>query len=176
MSFLVFQQGFQKPGQGNYSNYDETQKNEMTPLQVQGISLKVELDNRYGTIIPKEKRNKWVNEMMQIDDFRYMNTKFVAAALVIIDQELEYINIAEMPETLKNVVFPNKQIIDKYTDNLVDKSRRKDKDFTESLVKKILFSYIWKIYHSREESIEPGMEEYTEANTEIKIPDVTGNV
>jgi hypothetical protein len=175
MSFLVFQQGFQKSGQGTYSNYEESQKNEMTPLQVQGISLRSELDNRYGTVINKEKRIKWANEMMQIEAFRYMNVKFVAAALVIIDQELEYISITEMPEVLKTVVFPNKQVIDKYIDNLVDKSRRKDKDFTETLVKKVLFSYIWKIYHSREDETE-AISEYQDAPVEIKIPDVKGNV
>lgn len=175
MSFLVFQQGFQKPGQATYSSYEESHKNEMTPLQVQAISLRSELDNRYGSIISKEKRIKWSNEMMQIESFRYMNVKFVAAALVIIDQELEYINITEMPETLKTIVFPNKQVIDKYIDNLVDKSRRKDKDFTETLVKKVLFSYIWKIYHSREDGT-AGINEYEDAQVEIKIPDVTGNV
>jgi len=175
MSFLVFQQGFQKPGAGTSSSYDETQKNEMTPLQVQSISLRSELDNRYGSVVPKEKRIKWANEMMQIDAFRYMNVKFVAAALVIIDQELEYINITEMPGALKTIIFPNKQVIDKYIDNLVDKSRRKDKDFTETLVKKVLFGYIWKIYHSREDPIE-GSNEYEDTSVEIKIPDVTGNV
>jgi len=176
MSYLDFQAGFEKYGEGKYGSYDITQKNEMTPMQVQSISLRAELDNKYGNIIQKEKRIKWTNEMMQIDAFRYMNTKFVAASLVIIDQDLEYIDLPEVPETLKTLVFPNTQIMNKYIDNLVDKSRRKDKDFTESLVKKILFNYIYKIYQSRESPFEKYEEEYQEIPTELIVPDVIGNV
>jgi hypothetical protein len=176
MSFLVFQAGYEKYGEGKYGGYSETQKNEITPMQVQGIALRAELDNKYGNMIQKEKRIKFVNEMMQIDAFRYMNPKFVAASLIIIDQDLEYIDLPEVPETLKTLIFPNKQIMDKYIENLVDKSRRKDKDFTEALIKKILFNYIYKIYQSRESPAEFFTEGYEEIPEEIKIPDIEGNV
>lgn len=151
---LNFNLGFQKAGQSNYGLYEGTARSEMTPVQVQGFILRSYISNVYGEkVSSSQKIYQWSDEMTQMEGFRYMNTKFVAAALIILDQYLQDVSLEDYEnffKILKTVIFNDEKIMNEYLDNLIDKTTRKEGAAAlEALTKRILFNYIYKISQFR---------------------------
>lgn len=176
---LNFNLGFQKAGQSNYGLYDGGTRSEMTPIQVQGFILRSYISSTYGDIVSSsQKIFQWSEEMTQIESFRYMNTKFVAAALIIIDQYLQDVDFEDYEnyfKILKTGIFSNEKIMNKYLDNLIDKFSKKEN--TENLAKIILFNYIYKISQFRyNNKPKIGKDEYKQRTPEPEYPNVAKNV
>lgn len=177
---LNFNLGFQKAGQSNYGLYDGSARSEMTPIQVQGFILRSYISNTYGEkVTSSQKIYQWSDEMTQMETFRYMNTKFVAAALIIIDQYLQDVSLADYENFLKiikTVIFNDETIMNEYLDNLIDKSLKKDSlQVQEALTKRILFNYIYKISQFRyNESVSKTSNDdrYKNLEAEISYPNV----
>jgi hypothetical protein len=91
--------------------------------------------------------------MTQMEGFRYMNTKFVAAALIILDQYLQNVSLEDYEnffKILKTVIFNDEKIMNEFLDNLIDKNTKKEGvTALEALTKRILFNYIYKISQFR---------------------------
>jgi hypothetical protein len=177
MSNFVFEEGFRKGGAGGkYGFGDEFNRMEMTPNQIQGFALQNAMERNYYSFIDnKEKRKTLVKEMEELESFRFMNVNFVAASLVIIDQFLEGVELSEFPQRLKNFIFNDKEIMDNFLPNLLDKDRL-EKPSKISLAKKILFSYIFKILSYRsnpEANREKEFDELVEREPEIFQPSVS---
>jgi hypothetical protein len=178
---LNFNLGFQKAGQSNYGLYDGAARSEMTPIQVQGFILRSYISNVYGEkISSSQKIFQWSDEMTQMDSFRYMNTKFVAASLIIIDQYLQDVSLEDYEnffKVLKTVIFNDDKIMNIYLDNLIDKTVKKENaSYIEGLTKRILFNYIYKISqfrYSNKTGIAPS--EYKQKD-EISYPHVSGKM
>jgi hypothetical protein len=107
-----------------------------------------------------------------------MNTKFVAAALIIIDQYLQDVDFEDFEnyfKVLKTGIFSNEKIMNKFLDNLIDKFSKKEN--TENLAKIILFNYIYKIAQFRVNSKpEIGKDEYKQKAPELEYPNIAKNV
>ena len=151
---LNFNLGFQKAGQSNYGLYDGGARSEMTPVQVQGFILRSYISNVYGEkVTSSQKIYQWSDEMTQMEGFRYMNTKFVGTALIILDQYLQDVSLEDYEnffKILKTVIFNDEKIMNEYLDNLIDKTTRKEGAAAlEALTKRILFNYIYKISQFR---------------------------
>jgi hypothetical protein len=174
---LNFNLGFQKAGQSNYGLYDGAARSEMTPIQIQGFILRSYISNIYGEkVSSSQKIYQWSEEMTQMEAFRYMNTKFVAAALIILDQYFQDINFEDYEnffKILKTVIFNDEKIMNEYLDNLIDKSSRKEGIAAiEALTKRILFNYIYKISQFRYSHTNSGsLNEYQE-KVEISYPHI----
>jgi hypothetical protein len=176
---LNFNLGFQKAGQSNYGLYDGSARGDMTPIQIQGFILRSYISSTYGDIVTSsQKIFQWSEEMTQMETFRYMNTKFVAAALIIIDQYLQDVDFEDFEnyfKVLKTGIFSNEKIMNKFLDNLIDKFSKKEN--TENLAKIILFNYIYKIAQFRVNSKpEIGKDEYKQKAPELEYPNIAKNV
>jgi transcription termination factor NusB len=178
---LNFNLGFQKAGQSNYGLYDGAARSIMTPIQVQGFILRSYIANVYGEkVTSSQKIYQWSEEMIQMEAFRYMNTKFVAAALIIIDQYLQDVSLEDYEnffKVLKTVIFNDDKIMNVYLDNLIDKTLKKESlSYIEGFTKRILFNYIYKISQFRlNNKPSSGPSEYKQKD-EISYPNVPGKM
>jgi hypothetical protein len=164
MTELVFEEGFRKAGVGGrYGEGAEFNRGEMTPNQVQAYNLQNVFERNYLDYVQsKDKRREFMNEMEQIDSFRYMNVEYVAVALIIIDQYLREIEPENIAEFLKIYIFNDDDIMNVFLPNLIIKENL-EKPSRISLCKKILFSYIFKIIMNR---VNPGNNKQTFDNKE----------
>jgi transcription termination factor NusB len=178
---LNFNLGFQKAGQSNYGLYDGSARSEMTPIQVQGFILRSYIANVYGEkVSSSQKIYQWSVEMTEMEAFRYMNTKFVAAALIIIDQYLQDVSLEDYEnffKVLKTVIFNDDKIMNVYLDNLIDKTLKKEgSSYIEAFTKRILFNYIYKISQFRlNNKTGSGPSEYKQKE-EITYPHISNNM
>ena len=164
MTELVFEEGFRKAGVGGrYGDGTEFNRAEMTPNQVQAYILQSVFERNYLDYVQsKEKRREFMNEMEQIESFRYMNVEYVAVALIIIDQYLRDVEPEDIPSSLKDYIFNDNDIMNNFLPNLIIKENL-EKPSRISLCKKILFSYIFKIISNR---VNPGNNRETFDNKE----------
>ena len=123
MSELVFEEGFRKAGVGGrYGDGIEFNRAQMTPNQIQAYILQTVFERNYLDFVPtKDKRREFMNEMEQIENFRYMNTEYVAVALILIDQYLRDLEPENIPYTLKNYIFNADSIMNTFLPNLIIK-------------------------------------------------------
>ncbi len=174
---ISFEKGFTKPGEGRYGGgFEMLPKNEMTPIEAQQIGLKIYLSKMFDrTTLPTDKIYRWTQELVQMNSFVTMNIEFLSSALMILDSiesEPSY-TYPELTDYLKEV-FQNSSFLKPYIQNLGEKTRRKDKKTTDLLIKKLLFSYIFKIasfrYYLRESIEQP--KTYVERAPEIEFPSI----
>jgi len=173
---FVFDVGFQKAGQSNYSAFNLPSKNELTPTQIHSFALKTYMENTYGSMVKSPIIRQWAEEMTQIEFFRYMSIPFTAVSLIILDQYLVDLDIADLAKVLKTVIFNDDKIMAPFLENLIEKSRRKEKEYVEFLAKKILFNYIYKIFVSRSSAKASYDREYVDREDEVNLPKTTGIV
>lgn len=148
MSTLDFSQGFTKSGQlisqyGGFDNTYETSK----PVKL-ADNLVVYIANKYSKV-SKLVREKWRDEMLNMEGFEYMNVDFLAAALDL--YENNYTEGEDIAPVFANV-FKSDNKMDKYYDLLIfNKKKLSEEEFFEKkiLTKQILYSYIVKIYYYR---------------------------
>jgi hypothetical protein len=152
MSDLDFSQGFNKSGKlvsqygGFEPSYDINKK-----LNVkQADDLINEFANKYSKV-SKLLREKWREEMLNMEGFEYMNVRFLAAALHL--YENYYSEDEEISVIFRNV-FKREDKMNFYYDLLIDRSNKKklsDEEFLEKkiLTKQYLYTYIVKIYFYR---------------------------
>lgn len=177
---LNFQQGFEKGGQSMYSSYETVNRNELSPLQMQGIALKSYISNVYGNFVSSPGIiNKWVDMMIKIEGFRYMNHRFTGASLILIDQYLKYVKQEDFVDVLRTI-FRDDEIMKPFLENLIERGHQREG--IVYLTKKILFNYIFKIYFFKfsssgsltESSVEDSRLE--EDSSDINFPSITGSV
>jgi hypothetical protein len=152
MSDLDFSQGFNKGGQlvNQYGGFEPAYKiNEKVKI-LQANELINEIANKYSKI-SKLLREKWRDEMLNMEGFEYMNVKFLAAALHL--YENYYSDDEEIFVVFRNV-FKREDKMEFYYDLLIDRSNKKkltEEEYMEKkiLTKQYLYTYIIKIYYFR---------------------------
>lgn len=152
MSQLDFSQSFTKTGQlvSQYGGFEPTYDINKKIKTQQADNLVIYISNRYSKV-SKVVRDKWRNEMLNMDGFEYMNIPFLAAALHI------YENYYSEDEDISNVVkniYKRDEKMEFYYDLLIEKNKKKsDEEYTEKLIvtKQFLYTYIIKIHYYRTE-------------------------
>ena len=160
MSELDFSQGFSKSGQlisqygGLEPIYDINKKVKIG----QADNLVNTLANKYSKI-NKLLRDKWRNEMLNMEGFEYMNVDFLAAALDLYENNYEENNYEDEEEltvfisAFKNF-FKSDNKMDKYYDLLIlNKKKLSDDEYLEKkiMTKQFLFTYLIKLFYFRKE-------------------------
>jgi len=154
MSDIDFSQGFTKSGQlvSQYGGFETSYGiNDKTNIK-QANDLVNEFANKYSKV-SKVLRDKWRNEMFNMEGFEYMNIPFLAAALHL--YENYYSDDEEISVIFKNV-FKREDKMEFYYDLLIDRSNKKkltEEDYIEKKIvtKQLLYTYIIKVYYYRKE-------------------------
>jgi hypothetical protein len=154
MSDLDFSQGFTKSGQlisqyGGFEPSYEINKNEKLK---QANNLFKYFADKYSKV-SKILREKWRDEMFNMEGFEYMNIEFLAAALHL--YENYYSEDEEISVVFRNV-FKREDKMEFYYDLLIDRSNKKkitEDEYTEKKIvtKQLLYTYIIKVYYYRKE-------------------------
>jgi hypothetical protein len=152
MSNLDFSQGFTKSGQlvSQYGGFEPTydgNKNKRIKID-QADKLITYIANKYSKV-SKLVREKWRDEMLNMDGFEYMNVDFLAAALDL--YENNYSEDEEIEPVFANV-FKSDYKMDRYYDLLIiNKKKLSEEEYLEKkiLTKQILYSYIIKLHYYR---------------------------
>lgn len=153
MSELDFSQGFTKSGQlvSQYGGFEPTYDSNKKIKIIQADNLVNTLANRYSKI-NKLLRDKWRNEMLNMEGFEYMNVDFLAAVLDL--YENNYTEGEDIEPVFANV-FKSDYKMDKYYDLLIfNKKKLSEEEYFEKkiLTKQILYSYIIKVHYYRKEN------------------------
>jgi hypothetical protein len=152
MSELDFSQGFSKSGQlvqqygGAENRYNTTNRVKFQ----QSENLFKYVSNKYSRI-SKVVREKWRDEMFNMEGFEYMNVNFLAAALDL--YENYYTEDEEINVIFRNI-FKRNEVMEKYYDLLIEKVKKKSGEEYEEkklMTKQFLYTYIIKIYKFREQ-------------------------
>ncbi len=152
MSELDFSQGFSKSGQlvqqyGGFENrYDTTNRVKFQ----QAENLFKYVSNKYSKI-SKTVREKWRDEMFNMEGFEYMNVNFLAAALDL--YENYYTEDEDITSVFRNI-FKREETMEKYYDLLIEKIKKKNiEEYEEKkiMVKQFLYTYIIKVYKFRQQ-------------------------
>ncbi len=155
MSEFDFSQDFNKAGVSFYGpSYDEI-GDENKPAQIQGKILYNELKNKFGNKISSEKINKWKIEMMDMESFEFMNCRYVAVALVLLDNYYDSLASLDSFFNIFKQLFRNETVMEPYYEIMIEKGRKKsisekDMEIQKVYAKQFLFSYIYKIVNYRE--------------------------
>jgi hypothetical protein len=155
MSEFDFSQDFNKAGISFYGPSYEEIGEENKPSLIQGKILIDELKNKFGNRISSEKINKWKIEMMDMDSFEFMNCRYVAIALVLLDGFYDNLSSLDSFFDVFKQLFRNETVMEPYYEIMIEKSRKKNMNEKELEIQKIyskqfLFSYIYKIVNYRE--------------------------
>jgi len=143
---IVYEQGYEKPGTSRFSNnlFAINLSEASGPVQIQVKRLISEFgkysDLSFGV------RSRLENEMLKINDIRYMNMQYLAAALDI----LEKMNIRgeEFDDYMIKVLNDDK-LFNIYYKNLFDPKKENVIPNYKTKMKKVLFTYCFKIYNIR---------------------------
>jgi hypothetical protein len=154
MSEFDFSQDFNKAGVSFYGPSYEEIGEENKPAQIQGKVLENELRNKFGNKISIEKIRKWKSEMMDMESFEFMNCKYVAVALVLLDNYYDSLVSLDSFFSVFRQLFRNETAMEPYYEIMIEKSRKKnmtekDIEYQKVNVKQFLFSYIYKIVNYR---------------------------
>ena len=154
MSELDFSQGFSKSGQliNQYGGFEPSYDINSSGKIKQANMLAAEVANKYSKI-SKVLRDKWRDEMFNMEGFEYMNIPFLAAALNL--YENYYSEDEELSTVFKNV-FKREDKMEFYYDLLIDRSTKKkltEEEYTEKKIvtKQLLYTYIIKVHYYRTE-------------------------
>jgi hypothetical protein len=175
MSEFDFSQDFNRKGEAvNYYGPGYEIGVENKPSQIQGSELVNELKSKFGSKISNEKIYKWKAEMVDMESFEFMNCKFVAVALILLDNYAFELNSDSFFNVFKQI-FKNETIMEPYYEILIEKLRRKNIDEKDMEIQKVytkqfLFSYIYKIINYREKYNISG-KVYQETRKVSKEPD-----
>jgi len=155
MSEFDFSQDFNKLGAGFYGPSYEEIGEENKPVQIQGKVLENELRNKFGNKISVEKIRKWKTEMMDMNSFEFMNCRYVAVALMLLDNYYDNLSSLDSFFNVFRQLFRNETAMEPYYEIMIEKSRKKNIGEKEMEIQKIyakqfLFSYIYKIVNYRE--------------------------
>ena len=152
MSDLDFSQGFTKSGQlvSQYGGFESSYELNNKVLFYQATNLVNYISNKYSKV-SKVLRDKWRDEMFNMEGFEYMNVEFLAAALNLYEN---YYNEGEDIAAVFKNVFKREDKMEFYYDLLIDRSSKKK--FTEDeyiekkiITKQLLYTYIVKVYYYR---------------------------
>ncbi len=154
MSELDFSQGFTKSGQlvSQYGGFEPTYDINKRIKIYQADNLINYIANKYSKV-NKLLREKWKDEMFNMEGFEYMNIPYLAASLHL--YETYYEEDEDISAVFKNV-FKREDKMDFYYDLLIDKSSKKkltEEEYFEKkiMTKQFLYTYIIKIYYYRRE-------------------------
>jgi hypothetical protein len=122
------------------------------PLQNQINLLLEEITKKY-TNISSNRRYKIRDEMANFTPIKYMNHKYLAASINIVDQheEIQDENPDLSVEEYTSQVLNNPEKFKFYLDNVMSQSTEKIPDY-QYLVKTTIFTYVYKLYNFRNPS------------------------
>ena len=151
---LAYEQDFTKKGKlSKFGGSDFGLKGGIRDAKtIQIDKLRSELQ-KYN--ISEARRNDLLEQMYKIRSIEYMNTKYLAVVLDILENipGIYYREEDELLDILGYVFKEDKEFLQGYLDRIVDVSKENDPKYIK-LVKSILLSYIYKIWTNRYKNFE----------------------
>jgi len=144
---LSFDQDYSKA----YSGIDFNSEASRTPFQSQNIALNDAL-KRYD--ISAERSRVLIDEMTRLSTYRYMNMRYLAAAVYIMERFSDFEGSTSDLETsffeFIRLQFDVQKNLDRFYYNIVDEKRLNEIPNYLTNLKRDILSYCYKIYRTRQ--------------------------
>jgi hypothetical protein len=143
-----FEQGFTKPGASRFSSNEFALNLSSASIQVQNQVKKLGPELEKYSNISSDIRYRLKNEMTKINDVRYMNMEYLAATLSILESMKTEGYSSEDFEEYMIEFLNNDKKFEPYYKKILSVKKEQNSGY-KNLVKKVIFSYAYKINEAR---------------------------